>query len=69
MLGFLLRLDMKTDPPIPMISARIVSDARGPFANTRLANVGKEKGVKPGYPVMSEMLIDARTPMFFMYSM
>ncbi|HEY3695191.1 rod shape-determining protein MreC [Phenylobacterium sp.] len=47
-------LGMKTDPPIPMISARIVSDVRGPFANTRLANVGEEKGVRPGYPVMSE---------------
>jgi rod shape-determining protein MreC len=47
-------LGLKTDPPIPMISARIVSDVRGPFANTRLANVGEEGGVKPGYPVMSE---------------
>ena len=47
-------LGLKTDPPIPMISARIVTDTRGPFANTRLANVGKEMGVKPGYPVMSE---------------
>ena len=47
-------LGLKTDPPIPMISARIVTDTRGPFANTRLANAGEEKGVKPGYPVMSE---------------
>ena len=47
-------LGMKTDPPIPMVTARIVTDARGPFANTRLADVGDEKGVKPGYPVMSE---------------
>jgi rod shape-determining protein MreC len=47
-------LGMKTDPPIPMVSARIVADARGPFANTRLADVGDEKGIKPGYPVMSE---------------
>jgi rod shape-determining protein MreC len=47
-------LGLKTDPPIPMITARIVMDVRGPFANTRLANVGTEKGVRPGYPVMSE---------------
>ena len=47
-------LGMKTDPPIPMVTARIISDARGPFANTRLADVGEEKGIKPGYPVMSE---------------
>jgi rod shape-determining protein MreC len=47
-------LGLKTDPPIPMISARVVTDTRGPFANTRLANAGVEKGVKPGYPVMGE---------------
>lgn len=47
-------LGLKTDPPIPMIAARVVSEAHGPFANTRLANAGDEKGVKPGYPVMSE---------------
>ena len=47
-------LGLRTDPPIPMASARIVTDSRGPFANSRLANVGSEKGVKPGNPVMSE---------------
>ena len=47
-------LDLKTDPPIPMVAARIVTDSRGAFADTRLANAGSEKGVKPGNPVMSE---------------
>ena len=47
-------LGLRTDPPIPMVAARIVSDSRGPFANTRLANTGEEKGVKAGNPVMSE---------------
>jgi rod shape-determining protein MreC len=47
-------LGLKTDPPIPMVAARIVSDSRGPFANTRLANTGREGGVMPGNPVMSE---------------
>lgn len=47
-------LGLKTDPPIPMASARIVTDSRGPFANSRLANAGTEKGVRPGNPVMSE---------------
>ena len=47
-------LGLQTDPPIPMASARIVTDSRGPFANSRLANAGSEKGVKPGNPVMSE---------------
>ena len=47
-------LALKTDPPIPMVAARIVSDSRGPFADTRLANAGTERGVKAGNPVMSE---------------
>ncbi|RAK54750.1 rod shape-determining protein MreC [Phenylobacterium soli] len=47
-------LGLKTDPPIPMVAARVVLDSRGPFANTRLANAGIEKGVKVGNPVMSE---------------
>lgn len=47
-------LGLKTDPPIPMATARIVTDSRGPFANSRLANVGLEAGIRPGNPVMSE---------------
>ncbi|THD63254.1 rod shape-determining protein MreC [Phenylobacterium sp.] len=47
-------LGLKTDPPIPMVAARIVTDSRGPFADTRLANTGREHGVKVGNPVMSE---------------
>jgi rod shape-determining protein MreC len=47
-------LGLKTDPPIPMVAARTVTDSRGPFANTRLANAGREKGVRVGNPVMSE---------------
>jgi rod shape-determining protein MreC len=47
-------LGLRTEPPIPMVSARVVLDSRGPFANTRLADVGTEKGIKVGNPVMSE---------------
>jgi len=47
-------LGLKTDPPIPMVAARVVTDSRGPFANTRIANTGSDAGVKPGNPVMSE---------------
>ncbi|WP_394764416.1 rod shape-determining protein MreC [Phenylobacterium sp.] len=47
-------LGLKTDPPIPMVGARIVTDSHGPFADTRLANTGREHGVKVGNPVMSE---------------
>lgn len=47
-------LGLQTQPPIPMVSARIIADARGPFANSRLADAGKEQGVAVGNPVMSE---------------
>jgi len=47
-------LGLRTDPPIPMAAARVVTDSRGPFADTRLANAGKERGIKVGNPVMSE---------------
>ncbi len=47
-------LSLKTDPPIPMVAGQVVLDARGPFSNTRLADVGTEKGVAIGSPVMSE---------------
>ena len=47
-------LGLKTDPPIPMVTGRVVTDARGPFANTRLADIGDEAGIKVGNPVMSD---------------
>jgi len=47
-------LGLKTDPPIPMVTAQLVTDSRGPFANTRMANVGGEHGVVVGNPVMAE---------------
>ncbi|CAN5361313.1 rod shape-determining protein MreC [soil metagenome] len=47
-------LGLRTDPPIPMVAARVVSDTRGPFANTRLADSGSEKGVVVGNPVLNE---------------
>ncbi|QUD90717.1 rod shape-determining protein MreC [Phenylobacterium montanum] len=47
-------LNLKTDPPIPMVTGHVVLDARGPFSNTRLADVGSEQGVAIGNPVMSE---------------
>jgi rod shape-determining protein MreC len=47
-------LGLRTDPPIPMVAARVVADTRGPFANTRLADSGSEKGVVVGNPVMNE---------------
>jgi rod shape-determining protein MreC len=47
-------LGLKTDPPIPMVGARVIADSRGPFANTRLADAGTEVGVAVGNPVMTE---------------
>jgi rod shape-determining protein MreC len=47
-------LGLKTDPPVSMVAARVVTDSRGPFADTRIANTGAEAGVKVGNPVMSE---------------
>jgi rod shape-determining protein MreC len=47
-------LGVKTDPPIPMVFARTVLDARGPFANTRIADAGASRGVIEGNPVLSE---------------
>jgi rod shape-determining protein MreC len=47
-------LGFKTNPPIPMASAHVILDSRGPFADTRLADAGKEKGVEIGNPVMNE---------------
>ncbi len=36
-------LGLKTDPPIQMVSARVIADAHGPFAQTRLADAGVER--------------------------
>jgi rod shape-determining protein MreC len=47
-------LGFRTNPPIPMTAAHVILDARGPFADTRLADAGKERGVEVGNPVMSE---------------
>ncbi|MFO1012171.1 MAG: rod shape-determining protein MreC [Caulobacteraceae bacterium] len=47
-------LGLRTDPPIPMVAARTISDARGPYANSRLADQGSSRGVAVGNPVMSE---------------
>ena len=43
-------LKLRTEPPIPMVSARVVTDARGPFSNARLIDAGAEQGVKVGNP-------------------
>jgi len=47
-------LGVRTDPPMPMVFARSVLDARGPFANTRVADAGAASGVTEGNPALSE---------------
>ena len=47
-------LGVRTDPPIPTVLARTVLDARGPFANTRIADAGAARGVVEGNPVLGE---------------
>jgi rod shape-determining protein MreC len=47
-------LGVRTDPPLPRVFARTVLDARGPFANTRIADAGADRGIIEGNPVMSE---------------
>jgi rod shape-determining protein MreC len=47
-------LRLRTEPPIPMATARVVSDARGPFSDARLADAGSNAGVQVGNPAMSE---------------
>jgi rod shape-determining protein MreC len=47
-------LGLTIDPPLPMVTAQVITDARGPFANSRLADAGSEHGVAIGNPVMSD---------------
>ena len=47
-------LGIRTDPPLPHVAAETIADSRGPFANTRLADAGQDKGVTEGNPVLSE---------------
>lgn len=47
-------LQLRTEPAVPMVTARAVTDARGPFSNARLIDAGVERDVRVGYPVMSD---------------
>lgn len=47
-------LGVRTDPPVPMVTGRTVSDARGPYSQARLINLGSGAGVRIGNPVVDE---------------
>ena len=47
-------LGIRTDPPLPVVFARAVIDARGPFSNTRVIDAGASRGIVEGNPALSE---------------
>jgi rod shape-determining protein MreC len=47
-------LNIRTDPPVRMVTARAVAESRGPFANSRLIDTGTSSGVKIGNPVIND---------------
>ncbi len=47
-------MGLKTDPPLPVVFARAVIDARGPFSNTRLIDAGASRGIVEGNPALSD---------------
>ena len=47
-------LGIRTEPPVAMVTARSISESRGPFVNARLLDVGGGKDVKVGNPVINE---------------
>ena len=47
-------MGIRTDPPVPMAAGATVQDTRGPFARARLIDVGANKGVRIGNPVLNE---------------
>lgn len=47
-------LGIRTEPPVAMVTARSISESRGPFVNARLLDVGAGKGVRVGNPVINE---------------
>ena len=47
-------MGVKTDPPLPVVFARAVIDARGPFSNTRLIDAGASAGIVEGNPALGD---------------
>ena len=49
-----MMLGLRTEPAVAMVTARSISDSRGPFVNARLIDAGTSKGIKVGNPVINE---------------
>jgi rod shape-determining protein MreC len=41
------------EPGLEHVAARVVADSRGPFARSAMVGIGRDQGVKPGFPVIS----------------
>jgi rod shape-determining protein MreC len=41
------------EPGLEHVAARVVADSRGPFVRSAMVSLGRDQGVKPGYPVIS----------------
>ena len=47
-------LNLRTEPPLEMVTARSVAVSRGPFTNNRLIDAGARKQISFGNPVITE---------------
>jgi rod shape-determining protein MreC len=47
-------LNLRTEPPVAMVTARSVSVSRGPFNNNRLIDAGTSKKIRFGNPVITD---------------
>jgi len=47
-------LNLRTEPPVEMVTARSILVSRGPFANNRLIDAGSNKKIFFGNPVITE---------------
>jgi rod shape-determining protein MreC len=41
------------EPGLDYTTARVVADSRGPFVRSAMLSVGRDQGLKPGFPVIS----------------
>jgi rod shape-determining protein MreC len=41
------------EPGLDHVAARVVADSRGPFVRSAMVSVGRDQGLKPGFPVIS----------------
>lgn len=47
-------LNVQGEPPVQGVTARIIAESDGPFADTLLANAGKTQGIEAGFVAVNE---------------